>query len=352
MTVGQIVQGGKSYGIGVSTSGTLSITLDNHTSVADLKNSLTGVLMFYEVDEPIETITSTLLVAKEGNNIITQEDNFGNEINADKALSYNELRNFKVGGKLVQYINDKQTKAIYQGKEMHSLLGKQNISSTFSQNAINAHIYPISNNSFNATGSGGTKQISTKGGHKYFVYTKLTGLPTILYPSRCYFRNSKEYVGATSFYQGNDFICHINSLTQDYYGYHYMMYNLGSTQTIETKVDEMIIVDLTERGLDNLTAQQFYDRYNDIFDELSNGQYVRENKIYERPTLPTGFTELKSIENTGEQYIDTNILYHPSYTYEFKFKVSNPNHRRLLILGNYDTTEKKTLNIELTTSIS
>lgn len=72
----------------------------------------TNLMLYYEANTPIETITSTLLVANEGSNELSFEDNNENAIDTDFELGYNELKNYKVGGKLVQYVNDRSVEKI------------------------------------------------------------------------------------------------------------------------------------------------------------------------------------------------------------------------------------------------
>lgn len=81
------------------------------------------------------------------------------------------------------------------------------------------------------------------------------------------------------------------------------------------KVYNCIILDLTEIGLDNLTAQEFYNKYKDKLELLAKGEEITldsgsGNVNFNSSissVLPAEYQELDYIESSGTQYIDTGL---------------------------------------------
>lgn len=72
-----------------------------------------------------------------------------------------------------------------------------------------------------------------------------------------------------------------------------------------------ITIDLTEIGLDHLTAEQFYNKYNKYFPLIATGAEITiDNKAGQIPSTKYSsedYIELEYLEATGTQYIDTGI---------------------------------------------
>lgn len=74
------------------------------------------------------------------------------------------------------------------------------------------------------------------------------------------------------------------------------------------KVYDCIIIDLTEIGLDNLTAQEFYTKYKEYLPIIAAGEEVAIDKIpVPVRKLPDEYQEVEYIKSTGTQYIDTGV---------------------------------------------
>lgn len=89
------------------------------------------------------------------------------------------------------------------------------------------------------------------------------------------------------------------------------LYVYGTLQNPIT-VKTRFMIDLTEIGLDNLTAEEFYDRYKGKFGLLATGEEItldrKVGNIKDVKSAFDGYTEVEYLESTSTQYIDTKYI--------------------------------------------
>lgn len=303
------------------------------------KESLDGKILYYESASAVETITSTLLVAQNGNNTLTQYDNNDNEIDCEFELEYNYLT-MKVGNKYVKYINDRKIKAITRGKLLPNGYKRLDyIESTGTQYIDTGIVRDIDNNTYklklNVSYSNvNTRQLQGVQGYVYVGvvngywqygsasndHTNIQAIPNIFHSIELNANKTKS-----SFIYGkinNIDVVGGSQISNSPVNAHFCLFMLNgfnfpsSCKNKECELYENDILvrnfipcinDQNEVGMYDTVSQTFFgNRGTGVF---IAGNIIEDGEVlYEKPTLPSGFEELESIESTGTQYIDTNVL--------------------------------------------
>ena len=161
--------------------------------------------------------------------------------------------------------------------KVKSSVEKQNVLSHANHN-IN-HICFNKNNSFSFSSelpfSSAAKHINIINGHKYFCFVKLNFTPTgttrfIMY------KGDGTVNGALSSGScdvNNYYHCALINVTYNNPDAHLNFY-LNTYQFVNGDILFGGIIDLTELGLDNLTAQEFYNKYNRYFSLIATGEEI------------------------------------------------------------------------------
>ena len=155
-----------------------------------------------------------------------------------------------------------------------SILGKCNI--PFSYTAANITFYPLTTGTFHSYAGPSVlniKYVNRQANHKYFLF-----LNTNIVYSWSYFGIWDTY---NTGYEGNR-----TAPTKDGNNYYALIspttsatngvptFQFGVTQNLPAIANYALIIDLTEIGLDNLTAQEFYNKYNKYFPLIATGEEI------------------------------------------------------------------------------
>ena len=155
-----------------------------------------------------------------------------------------------------------------------SILGKCNV--PFSHTAANVTFYPLTTGTFHYYAGPSVlniKYVNRQANHKYFLF-----LNTDIVYSWSYFGIWDTY---NTGYEGNR-----TAPTKDGNNYYALIspttsatngvpsFQFGVTQNLPAIANYALIIDLTEIGLDNLTAQEFYNKYNKYFPLIATGEEI------------------------------------------------------------------------------
>ena len=211
--------------------------------------------------------------------------------------------------------------------KVKSLLGQSNI--PFSYTAANVTFYPSTTGTFKyyaGPNALNIKYVNRQANHKYFLF-----LNTDIVYSWSYFGIWDTY---NTGYEGNR-----TAPTKDGNNYYALIspttsatngvpsFQFGVTQNLPAIANYALIIDLTEIGLDNLTAQEFYNKYNKYFPLIATGEEITiDNKAGQISIakISDTYEELEYIESDGNQYIyksDWNKAVNGSL--EVKYKVTS-----------------------------
>ena len=158
--------------------------------------------------------------------------------------------------------------------KVKSLLEQSNI--PFSYTAANVTFYPLTTGTFYyyaGSGVSNIRYVNRQANHKYFLF-----LNTDTAYSWSYFgiwdTYSTGYDGnrAAPIKDGNNYYALISPITSVTNGV--PTFQFGGTQNLPSIANYALIIDLTEIGLDNLTAQEFYNKYNKYFPLLAAGEEI------------------------------------------------------------------------------
>lgn len=158
--------------------------------------------------------------------------------------------------------------------KVKSLLGKANI--PFSYTAANVTFYPLTTGTFHSYAGPSVlniKYVNRQANHKYFLF-----LNTDIVYSWSYFgiwdTYSTGYEGnrTAPTKDGNNYYALISPTTSATNGV--PSFQFGGTQNLPAIANYALIIDLTEIGLDNLTAQEFYNKYNKYFPLIATGKEI------------------------------------------------------------------------------
>lgn len=189
---------------------------------------------------------------------------------------------------------------------LKSLLGKQDISNDVVGESRRTFVGFQNNNSFDILGN---KQIEFIANHKYFCFIKLSEVfPTQI--TQLYF----QLIGSTTYYDNIG----LNNVGTSYFGIAAPTITINGTITrnrfafLYEDVSEIptvspqyaIIIDLTELGLDNLTAEQFYSKYHRAFRKLASGKEVSGNSIGLAKSVSVGHLKAKSLLGKHKDFVE------------------------------------------------
>lgn len=158
--------------------------------------------------------------------------------------------------------------------KVKSLLGKVNI--PFSYTAANVTFYPLTTGTFHSYAGPSVlniKYVNRQANHKYFLF-----LNTDIVYSWSYFgiwdTYNTGYEGnrTAPIKDGNNYYALISPTTSVTNGV--PSFQFGVTQNLPAIANYALIIDLTEIGLDNLTAQEFYNKYNKYFPLIATGEEI------------------------------------------------------------------------------
>lgn len=230
-----------------------------------------------------------------------------------------------------------------------SLLGQCNI--PYSYTDANIIFYPLNTGTFGRyTTDSITKFITRTANHKYFLFLK-----TDIVYSWSYFgiwdTYSTGYNGnrAVPVKDGNNYYALISPVTSAENGV--PMFQFGDTQNLPSIAYYAVILDLTEIGLDNLTAQQFYNKYKNKLELLATGQEIilddKSGRTNIKSRLPDEYQRIEYIYQekqgasgtTNLAYIQSNFSFADIDAAEFDISISesggvNAN----IVLCAYDTS--------------
>lgn len=158
--------------------------------------------------------------------------------------------------------------------KVKSLLGKANI--PFSYTAANVTFYPLTTGAFHYYAGPNVlniKYVNRQANHKYFLFLNID----IVY-SWAYFgiwdTYNTGYEGnrTAPIKDGNNYYALISPTTSATNGV--PSFQFGVTQNLPAIANYALIIDLTEIGLDNLTAQEFYNKYHQYFPLIATGEEI------------------------------------------------------------------------------
>ena len=188
-----------------------------------------------------------------------------------------------------------------------SLLGKANI--PFSHTAANITFYPSTTGTFKyyaGPNALNIKYVNRQANHKYFLF-----LNTNIVYSWSYFgiwnTYNTGYEGnrTAPIKDGNNYYALLSPTTSATNGV--PSFQFGGTQNLPTIANYALIIDLTEIGLDNLTAQEFYNKYNKYFPLIATGEEItiddKAGQVSLKKSLPDEYQEVEYIEGDGGQYM-------------------------------------------------
>ena len=212
-----------------------------------------------------------------------------------------------------------------------SLLGSQNISTALSPTA-SWQAFGYKNNGGFILGGGATeKYLNVDNTHKYFICdcfdsANITTSALILYSYSPDAESGKESTYGTAQYYGSDFACGIFSQLK-HSGRANLSFRVSPTNiNIDLTIKYSIVLDLTELGLDNLTAQEFYNRYKGKLGLLATGEEItldrKVGNIQDVKSAFDGYTEVEYLESTSTQYIDTKYIPNQNTKIIFDTKMS------------------------------
>lgn len=162
-------------------------------------------------------------------------------------------------------------------KDIVSLFGKQNNESEEVSHLNRYFRMTIATNSFEF-GSGIIDSVNLKSGaisnEDYLVLVVKTNIDASLF-GNFYLTQSTavNFKDQTIYKNGNILISkqRLNTSSVDTNSYHF---RLSQPTVVPYKIEYAILLNLTDIGLDNLTAQEFYNQYNKFFDKLANGETI------------------------------------------------------------------------------
>ena len=195
--------------------------------------------------------------------------------------------------------------------KVKSLLGSQNISTSLSPTASWQAFGYKNNGSFTLGGGATEKYLTVDNTHKYFICdsfdpANITTSAFTLYSYSPDAESSKEKTYGTAQYYGNDFACGIISGIQ-HNGRTNLSFRVSSNINIDLTINYSIIIDLTEIGLDTLTAQEFYNKYNKYFSLIATGEEItiddKAGQVSLKKLLPDAYQEVEYIEGDGSQWL-------------------------------------------------
>lgn len=188
-----------------------------------------------------------------------------------------------------------------------SLLGQSNI--PFSYTAANVTFYPLTTGTFHSYAGPSVlniKYVNRQANHKYFLF-----LNTDIVYSWAYFgiwdTYNTGYEGnrTAPIKDGNNYYTLISPTTSVTNGV--PTFQFGVTQNLPAIANYALIIDLTEIGLDNLTAQEFYNKYNKYFPLIATGKEItiddKAGQVSLKKLLPDEYQEVEYIEGDGGQYM-------------------------------------------------
>lgn len=191
--------------------------------------------------------------------------------------------------------------------KVKSLLGKVNI--PFSYTYANVTFYPLTTGTFHSYAGPNVlniKYVNRQANHKYFLF-----LNTDIVYSWSYFgiwdTYNTGYEGnrTTPIKDGNNYYALINPTTSATNAV--PSFQFGVTQNLPAIANYALIIDLTEIGLDNLTAQEFYNKYNKYFPLIATGEEItiddKAGQVSLKKLLPDEYQEVEYIEGDGGQYM-------------------------------------------------
>lgn len=191
--------------------------------------------------------------------------------------------------------------------KVKSLLGQSNI--PFSYTAANVTFYPLTTGTFHSYAGPSVlniKYVNRQANHKYFLF-----LNTDIVYSWSYFgiwdTYNTGYEGnrTAPIKDGNNYYALISPTTSATNGV--PSFQFGVTQNLPAIANYALIIDLTEIGLDNLTAQEFYNKYNKYFPLIATGEEItiddKAGQVSLKKLLPDEYQEVEYIEGDGGQYM-------------------------------------------------
>ena len=158
--------------------------------------------------------------------------------------------------------------------KVRSLLGQSNI--PFSYTYANVTFYPLTTGTFHYYAGPSVlniKYVNRQANHKYFLF-----LNTDIVYSWSYFgiwdTYNTGYEGnrTAPIKDGNNYYTLISPTTSATNAV--PSFQFGVTQNLPAIANYALIIDLTEIGLDNLTAQEFYNKYHQYFPLIATGEEI------------------------------------------------------------------------------
>ena len=221
-----------------------------------------------------------------------------------------------------------------------SLLGKANI--PFSYTAANVTFYPLTTGTFDYSADPSVvlniKYVNRQANHKYFLF-----LNTDIVYSWSYFgiwdTYNTGYEGnrTAPIKDGNDYYALISPTTSVTNGV--PSFQFGVTQNLPAIANYALIIDLTEIGLDNLTAQEFYNKYHQYFPLIATGEEItiddKAGQISLFPRLPSIYQEVEYIESDGNQYLSLDVgSFNANFKLDIDFQQTSSSTSELCLFGN------------------
>lgn len=334
--------------ISCTNTGFLYIKDSAYNDPALLKADLEGEMFYYELLTPSETTTTTLLLGNVGDNKVFFLDQNDNELTTDIEISYNKLIS-KKGNKYIEWLKNKSVKKVYK-RELPIGYTKLKYIESSGEQYIDTDIIPNINHNFSIK-----YELTTLIPNSIIFGTRSSGT-YLTSRNQIYFNIHSEgvnkYTKLFNAYGTNDLdiseVPTVNKIveknhiindnlvlenpSQPYYLF--TLNNLGSpTANAITKLyyfkiyeRDIIVRDLIpakrdsdgEIGMYDLVSQTFFT--NQGTGEFVAGAEIQPKLVYERPSLPTNIEELESIESTGTQWIDTEIVPNDKSSFEVSFQ--------------------------------
>jgi hypothetical protein len=143
------------------------------------------------------------------------------------------------------------------------------------------------------------------------------------------------WIDAINVQSTNEYFAIWNSTaTTEAYTTFYIGYE-SSVSNPTMSANKMIVIDLTEIGLDNLTAQEFYNKYNKYFTLIATGEEItiddKAGQVSLFSKLPRDFQQVEYIQSSGTQYVNTDIVASSEIrtVFDFEFTSINSSYNRV-----------------------
>lgn len=155
------------------------------------------------------------------------------------------------------------------------------------------------------------KDVTSVSGHTYFYYCKMRVLDAVGSTDKLYLKvNTITAYSQTVTNPATDTwyeFCGKSTVTIDSIRIEPRCYCANG---LKYQLMTPIVIDLTAIGLDNLTAQQFYNKYNQYFALIASGEEITiDNKAGQVSfsKLPPQYQQVEYIQSSGTQYINTDV---------------------------------------------